>query len=159
MRQREGIPSRSFLTYISGVLCSVTIRTTCSRSSSCSFCNPWANRSISVGFPVHSFPFAAPLDFFRWWSSVVSSFRFLFSSGAGGGGAGGAGVGGAYPGVSPDSAKSLRRPGEGLLNSWRVNQSFENWDIPQCAWCRTWAVGSGDHGSSLSYRLSLRNAV
>ena len=105
------------MTYISGVLCSVTIRTICNKSSSCNFCNPCANRSISFGFPVHSFPLAAPLDFFLMWSSVDSSLRFLFSSGAGGAGAGGAGAGGVYPGVSPDSAKSLRSPGEGLLNS------------------------------------------
>jgi len=29
----------------------------------------------------------------------------------------GVGAGAVYPGVSPDSAKSLRRPGEGLGNS------------------------------------------
>lgn len=52
---------------------------------------------------------------------MFSSLRFRVSSGAegaGAGGAGGAGVGGVYPGVSPDSAKSFRRPGAGLLNSW-----------------------------------------
>ena len=102
----------------------MTIRTTCNKSSSCSFCRPWANLSISLGLPVHSFPFAAPLDFFRWWSSVVSSLRLRFSSGAEGAGAGGAGVGGVYPGVSPDSAKSFRRPGEGLLNSWKLTKNL-----------------------------------
>lgn len=41
-------------------------------------------------------------------------------AGCGGGGGGGAGAGGVYPGVSPDSAKSLRRPGDGLGNSYIV---------------------------------------
>jgi hypothetical protein len=53
---------------------------------------------------------------------VDSSLRFLVSSAAGagacGGGMGGVGVGTVYPGVSPDSAKSLRSPGVGFGNSY-----------------------------------------
>ena len=57
-------------------------------------------------------------------ASLVSGLRFRFSSGAEGAGAGGAGAGGVYPGVSPDSAKSFRRPGEGLLNSWESTKNL-----------------------------------
>jgi len=58
-------------------------------------------------------------------SSEVSSLRFLLSSAgeaagaAVGGGTAGVGVGAVYPGVSPDSARSLRSPGEGFGNSYK----------------------------------------
>ena len=86
---------------------------------------------------------------------MVSSLRFLDSSGAGT--TTGAGAEAVNPGVSPDSARSLRRPVEGLVKSYIVNGTREN--LPQREWSRTLQIESGGRVLGLWSRLSRRNVA
>jgi hypothetical protein len=110
---------------------------------------------MSAGFPVQSLPLPLPAFLVCRWSSAVSSLRFLDSSGAGAKTC--AGAEGVNPGASPDSARSLRRPGEGFVKSYTVNGKREN--IPQREWSRTLQIESGGRVPGLWSRLSRRNVA